>query len=165
MTDVGDIEYFEVVRGYRDSIVEVIDEDVRRDLTFVPQTVISVSSNTLKGWRKVPTTPNTSMTLIDCRIGAKENLLFVFTATSDEGEVYECEVGLTVAESSIDGFKDALMMALNLNAPLSNTIKTYWLDDKKAAKEKTLFAKAKAISDREERREASIASNSLFGSW
>jgi hypothetical protein len=176
MSEVEGEEYRRFINTTVSDINFIVEEDVRSDLMFVPSNIVSVSVKTELGWRKTTILPYASMQLKGCRLGAKNNLIIIFSTTTKEGETFTCESSLTTAEISVDGFKDAIMMALNFDEPLSRIIDSYSLSGRGAKFDKyaddvvgvqLTRAEQNAIA-KAEKKEAFIKSrdsNSLFGSW
>lgn len=178
MSEVEGEEYRRFINTTVSDINFIVEEDVRSDLMFVPSCIVSVSVKTELGWRKTTILPYASMQLKGCRLGAKNNLIIIFSTTTKEGEVFTCESSLTTAEMSVDGFKDTIMMALNLDEPLSKVIDSYKIFGKKVSIDIDTYdrdvgnvqltrAEQNALA-KAEKKEAFVKSrdsNSLFGSW
>jgi hypothetical protein len=178
MSEVEGEEYRRFINTTVSDINFIVDEDVRSDLMFVPSNIVSVSVKTELGWRKTTILPYASMQLKGCRLGAKNNLIIVFSTTTKEGETFTCESSLTTAEISVDGFKDTIMMALNFDEPLSKIIDGYkynvsgegakfdkYADDVVGVQLTRAEQNALAKAEKKEAFIKSRNSNSLFGSW
>lgn len=148
-------------KEYLDEIAAKITDIISKDgLIFTLSNHVSMSVKKDGEWRRSIFPPGTYLDLEVCRVGARDNLLFGFRATTTEGGQFYCETDLRRAENQIDSFKDIIMMVLEFSVPLGETlavIKTRLDDTKNSVKSKKEEKQEKIIEAKKK--------NPLFGSW